>query len=804
MARLIAVALWLLFTPALVAQDVNLTLTVRDVATERPLPFVSVQLTPGSTGGVAGEDGVVALRVKPGLYTLRASYTGYTPFEQRIDITSDVEATLRLEASSAQLETITVTERQDRRTLTRPTMGVERLTAGEIERLPTVLGESDVLKSLQLLPGISSAGEASNGISVRGGTVDQNLLLFDGAPVFTPTHLFGLFTVFTPDAVGTVDLYRGNIPARFGGRIASVLDVQSKAPATERTEIRGGIGLVSSNLSLDTPLGKAKRAGLLVSARGGFNDFVFPLIKRLKNTRSSFGDATVKLRYRLGENNLFTVTGFYSQDFYQVDLLTRIGNLPALSNQYAYLTLNGGVQYIRLLGESLSLVSEVNRAHYDSELRFPQIGGGRVDFGSSIDYWTGRTTLDLTTDAHRAGLGIQVDRYVIAPGALDPGEVSGIKPVNLPTERAGEYSLYVQEEWKASDRLELSGGLRYTLYRQYGPGEIRNYLPGAELVAATLLEATPVGAGEVAAAYGGLEPRFGLSYRFLERTSFKASYARSRQYLQNIYNATTPLPTSRWKVSDANVGPQSAELFSGGITHRTASERYLFQLEAYHRTIDDLLEYKPGADFFLSPAVETDLLRGEGKGYGVEVSARRYGGRISGEVNYAYSRIENRVQGNSASTEINRGNWYPGYFDQPHTLRANLVVDEGRTHELGFNFVVQSNRPYTVPNGFVTLRNTPVPLFLERNNARLPLYHRLDFSWTISNLRQQQRRWTGKWVFTLYNVYGRDNAYNIFFQPRTANTPRVAIFQGSPFAAYRLSIFGAPIVSLSYKFTFLP
>lgn len=796
--------LFLLLPVVAFGQSYELRLRVLDVADDAPLSFVSVQLTPGGVGGQTADDGTITLRANRGSYTLRASYTGYAPFEQEILLREDLEATLRLEATSEQLQTVTVTDAADRMALSRPTMGVERLTASELESIPTVLGERDVLRSLQLLAGVSAAGEASNGVSVRGGTIDQNLILYDGAPVFTPTHLFGLFTVFTPDAVGGVDLYRGNIPARYGGRIASVLDVRSKTPTTERTEIRGGIGLVSSHLSLETPLDRGKKVGLLVSARGGFNDFIFPLVERLRDTESRFADATLKLRYQPGENDFFTLSGFYSQDFYQIDLLSNVGGVPAVANQYAYLTLNGGLEWLHLFNDRLALNVSAHRANYDPELRFPQEDGRRIDFISGIDYTIGRASLQLSGDRHSLTGGLQYDRYALAPGRLDPGGIEGILPVTLEDEVGNELAAFVEEEWKITDRFTVSGGLRYVHYRQLGPGTLRTYREGEVVQDATLLESTEVGDGETLESYSGLEPRLGLNYRLSDLTSLKASYARSRQYLQNIYNASTPVPTSRWKVSDPNVGPQTADLFSVGLSHRTRDENYFLQAEAYYRGIDDLLEYRPGADFFLNPTVETDLVRGRGRSYGIELTARRSTGRVTGELNYAYARVENRVDGSTPQTTINRGEWYPGYFDQPHTFTANVILNEGKTHELGFNLVVQSNRPYTVPNGFVTLGDVPVPLFLERNNDRLPLYHRLDFSWTIHNFRREKRRWTGDWVFTIYNVYGRDNAYNIYFQPRDASTPPLGIFSGSPFAAYRLAIFGAPIISLAYKFTFLP
>ena len=799
MRFLVLLLLFLLGTCAF-AQDKQLTLTAIDRTTEEPLPFVSVQLTPGGASGTTDDAGKLALRLKAGRYTVRASYTGYAAYEKELLVNEDRSFTLRLERTATNLETVVVTDQDDRRALDRPQMGVVRVTAKELESIPAVLGERDVLRSLQLLPGVTSAGEASNGISVRGGTIDQNLLLLDGAPVFTPTHLFGLFTVFTPDAVGGVDLYRGNIPARYGGRVSSVLNVRTKVPSAKKTVVKGGIGLVSSSLGIETPLGD--KLNLLLAGRGGFNDFAFSFVDRLKGTKSRFGDITLKLRYRPTERDLVTLSGFYAGDFYEVDLLPTVGGLPATTNQYAYLTLNGGVEWTRLLNDNYALRAQLTNAHFAPELRFPQPDGGLITSASGIDQQTLRLGLVREESAkHAWSVGLEGNRYLLAPGALDPGSNTSIQSVILAEERGEEFAAYAEDEWSLSERLTLGAGLRYVRYRQRGPGERRIYVAGEEMADRNLIATEFVEKGSLSS-YAGLEPRFGLSYQLTVNTSFKASYARSRQYLQNIYNATTPLPTSRWKVADNNVGPQTADLVSAGLSHVTPNGNFSFRFESYHRWLTDLLEYKPGADFFLNPTVETDLLRGKGRAYGVELSAASRTGRITGEVNYAYARVENRVAGSDFRTRINRGDWYPGYFDQPHTFSANLTLDEGKTHELGFNLVVQSNRPYTVPNGFVEINGTDVPLFLERNNDRLPLYHRLDFSWTIHNIKRTKKRWTGDWVFTMYNVYGRNNAYNIFFQPRDANTPPLLEFSGSPFAAYRLSIFGAPIISLAYKFTF--
>jgi outer membrane receptor protein involved in Fe transport len=351
---------------------------------------------------------------------------------------------------------------------------------------------------------------------------------------------------------------------------------------------------------------------------------------------------------------------------------------------------------------------------------------------------------------HAWTCGVQADRYKIAPGILDPGTSTNAIRTELEDEQGRELAAFVEDEWKVSDRFTVGAGLRFVSYQRLGAGQQRQYLEGEELTDRNRTETVLVGKGGGLFGYSGFEPRLGLNYELTPNTSLKASYARSRQYLQNIFNATTPLPTSHWKVADNNVVPQTAELVSAGLSHVTPNGDFPFRMEGYYRWLTDLLEYKPGADFFLNQAVETDLLRGEGRAYGLELTATSRTGRLTGELNYAYARVENRVEGNSFNTRINRGEWYPGYFDQPHTFSANMTLDEGKTHELGFNLVIQSNRPYTVPNGFVEVNGADVPLFLERNNDRLPVYHRLDFSWTDSQLQAHQARLD--WRLDIYRI----------------------------------------------------
>ena len=795
------VILCLLTAPVFGQRDHTVRILVTDSLTNQSLPYVNVQVANSAQGGMTDEDGRYSFVTPSGNLTLLVSSVGYGGYRSRISVRGPVDLTVRLVPTASTLETVTVSSNSAAERLTRPVMGVKQLNIREIEILPVALGEVDVFRGLQLVSGVNSAGEASNGLSVRGGTVDQNLVLLDGAPIFTPTHLFGLFSVFTPDAVGSVDLYRANVPAQFGGRIASVVDVRTRNPDSDQLKLQGGIGLVSSRLSMETPVTADKRLKALVSARVGLNDFIFRAFDRLKNTRSKFGDATLKLRYQADARNSFTLSGFYSRDFYELDLINRFAGVTARTNQYDYSTINGTLEWLRLLGDRANLLTQLVRSDHRPLIRFPEIeGSNTIRYRSAITYHGLSSKLRFgNPTGHRLLAGVQVAHYALQPGSLLPGSSDNVSAVDLDREQATEFSGFIEDEWKAGEDLTVSAGLRYTQYVQWGPGVQRSY-PEGELLPGGYSSLTEYSAGSVLQSYGGWEPRLGLSYQLAPTLSLKAAYALNRQYLQNIFNSTTPLPTSRWKVSDNNILPQRSHLFSLGL-YKLLGEGYEMNVEGYYRDIANLLEYKPGAEFFLEAEVETDLLQGNGKAYGAELTLRKTGGNLRGEINYTYARAFNQVNGNSLTTTINQGDWYRGYFDQPHTLNSYFTFDDGRTHRVSLNLTVQSNRPYSIPNGYLPVGNLTVPIFLERNNARLPLYHRLDLSWTIHNPSMRRRRWVGDWTVTVYNLYGRKNAYNVYYQPRDSGE-NAEVFGSSPLASYQLTIFGAPIFSISYSFRF--
>ncbi|PHI19207.1 hypothetical protein CEQ90_14180 [Lewinellaceae bacterium SD302] len=789
----------------LAQEEFTVSFFVVDQLSNEPLEFVNILLLPGGQGQTTDEKGKAYFQLTEGRLNYKISYLGYQTQEKSIYLERDLKIDVILEGDNARLETILVTGESDREILANPEMGVQSIGSGELKRLPAVLGEVDVLKGLQLVSGVNAAGEASNGVSVRGGTIDQNLTLLDGAPVFTPTHVFGLFSVFTPDAVGSVDLFRANIPAEYGGRIASVIDVRSRNPTSDQLKLSGGIGLVSSYLTVETPLTKNKKLKLLAGSRVGLNDFLFSFVERLKRTKSRFADGTLKLRYQASETSIFTLSGFYSYDFYQLELINSLANINSSSNQYRYQTLNGSLEWLRLRPDGKGdWRTRLINANYQPELLFPEVQSPvTVNYRSRVRQQGLKSRISREIGKHRLKYGLEALLYSIEPGELDPAGSSTINPLTLPVERGAEAAAFVEIRWQFGDRLNVQTGLRYAHYAQLGPSEQRVYQPGEELSSGNLVSNTEESG--ILQDYGGLEPRLGISYQLNERNSLKLAYAESRQYLQQAFNATTPLPTSRFKVADNNILPQTGRLLSLGWAGVLSPGRYRATAETYYRRVNNILEYKPGADLFLETDVETQLLQGKSRAYGIELSVEKISGKLTGKINYTYSRAFNLVKGPSFSTSVNEGNEYPGYYDQPHVLNANLTLNKGRTHELGFNFVLRSNRPYTVPNGFIEINELPIPLFFERNNDRLPTYHRLDFSWTIHNFKREKRKWTGDWIMTIYNVYGRNNAENIYFGPKNTGPGLAnALFSGSPLGSYQLSIFANPVISLAYRFTFNP
>ena len=780
-------------------QDFDLTIKLKNSLTNEPLPNANIFIMPCSCGGASNENGELTIKLKQGEYTVRTSYVGFNENLQNIVLEEDTILEVFLEEENEVLSEVVVRAKKRNELLESPQMGVLQLNAQEIKKMPAALGEFDVLRSVTLMPGVNNSGEISNGISVRGGSLDQNLLLYDYAPVFNPTHLFGLFSVFTPDALSSVDIYRANIPARYGGRSTSVLDIKVRNPYVDKFKLSGGVGLVSSRLTVETPLVKDKLM-VMAGIRAGLSDFLLPIFsERLKNTKARFYDSTIKLLYLPSEKDQISFTGFYSKDFYQLDLITKVENINAENNQYDFKTLNGTLNWSHTFNEKVSLKTIFVASNYSPKNIFPELENtNEIEYKSGIHYLSLISEVSKkVSDKLDYYTGVQLNNYKINPGELDPGLSNGVLPVNLLEENSYELSGYANANWKPKRNLTLSAGLRYNYFQFNGPYVLNNYDEAGEVV----IESNFIEKGKKVKSYNNLEPRLGVNFKIDESTSVKASYANANQYLQNVYNSTTPLPTSRWKTSDSFIKPQSSNAYGLGVYKDLKNNEIEVGVEGYFRSSKNNLTYRPGADFFLAESIEQSVAQVEGKAYGVELSFKKKVGNVNGWLNYTWSRSLLRSDEENLSNRINNNNWFSSDFDRPHIINASVNIIADKYNTVSFNFTGQTGRPYTIANGVFEFEDINVPIFLERNNDRLPTYHRLDFSWKVSYSKKKNPRWVGDWTFTVYNVYGRKNAYSRFYSQRDGNLDK-DFFGGFPLGSYQLEVSNSPILALTYNFTF--
>jgi hypothetical protein len=781
------------------AQEYTLAFEVIAEDTGNPLQDAQIAIMPCNCGGVTNDAGRLSLELPEDTYSINVSFIGYKDDVRTLVLNKRTALVVKLAAAEEQLSEVIVRAKRRLDNVETPQMGALQINAQTLKKLPAAVGEFDVLRGMTLVAGVNNAGEVSNGLSVRGGSLDQNLLLYDYAPVFNPTHLFGLFSVFTPDMISTVDLYRANIPSRYGGRITSVLDVKVKNPYVDKTKFSGGIGLVSSRLNLETPLIKDKLM-LNIGARAGLTGFLIPLLsERLKNTKANFYDSTMKLLYLPTENDQISLTGFYSKDFYQLDLISQIGNINAENNQYDLRTLNGTLNWTHTFGDESNLRNILVYSNYTPKTIFPeQDNDNEIKYTAKINYlsYISEFSKKVNNEFYYFA-GVQANQYKISPGALDPGNGNSIEPVTLETETSYEIGTYANVNWNPTENIALSGGLRFNHFVFVGPFVEATF----DDVSGILVDATIFEKGDGVKTYNSLEPRLGANLKLGENTSLKASYARTNQYLQNIYNTTTPLPTSRWKTADPNIKPQSADTYGFGIYQNLADNEIELGIEGYYRESENNLTYKPGADFFLEEFLERDVVQAKGQAYGVELSFKKPRGKINGWFNYTYSRSLLQSQNKKLADRVNNNKQYASDFDRPHVFNGTINFEGGKWNTLSFNFTAQSGRPYTVANSVFAIDEINVPIFIERNNARLRPYHRLDFSWKIKYGKNPNRKWKGDWTFTIYNLYGRRNPFNLYYQQRQGSVDS-EVFLGSPLGTYELSILNSPLFAVTYNFVF--
>ncbi|MGA0558127.1 TonB-dependent receptor [Larkinella sp. VNQ87] len=765
---------------------------VRETGTNKPIGGATVFIVETRRGTTTDRDGFYNLTVADGSYTLLISHLGYLRQEQKVTVPPNRTLNnLSLSPDTQLLEEVTVKTESPDRNVKKVELGVTQLPIQSIIKMPALMGEVDVMRSLLLLPGVTTVGEGATGLNVRGGSVDQNLVLLDEAPIYNSSHLMGFFSVFNPDAVRDVTLQKGSMPARYGGRTSAVLDVRTKEPDPEKLRLTGGVGLISNRLGVEGPIA-GRKLTFLADARLALNDFLFKAGPTgIRDVKASFYDVTAKLKFLPNERNTVYASGYLSDDrmLFPSDSLLSV-DVSASRTGFDYQTANGSLRWIHTFSDRLSLNLSAVVARYRSATSVPD-SSNEFRLQSELLSRIGKAEFTHQTDRHRWSFGLQVTHYALKPNTLKPGPVSNVQAVELPAEQGLETGLYAEDEIILNEKAALIAGLRYSSFLFLGPIETRTYAPNGPRRPENLLNQEFVGRGAVAQSYGGFEPRLALRWAIRPDRSVKIAYTRTRQYLQLVTNTTAVLPTSRWKMSDTHLRPQIADQVSAGYFQNFRNDTYETSAEVYYRTSQNAIDYRDGAKLLLNPTPETDLIQGRGQAYGVELMVKKNKGFLTGWASYAFTRSFLRIDRPYPGERINNGNWYPANFDKPHAVNLLAIYRPSLTFTFSANYTYSTGRPLTVPYAKARVNNLiTLPVYLDRNQQRIPDYHRLDVSLTWEKSPARKSRYWYSWSFSVYNLYARKNAYSVFYR----------FSSYTPGDANKLSIFGSAIPSLTYNF----
>jgi len=750
---------------------------VTDAEDGEPLTGVTLYFPELEEGAVTDAEGFFELNLPTGAHRLVVQYVGYGENQLALEVYSDDELPITLSKQSIALQEIVVEARAPDANIARVVAGVTQLDVKSIKKLPAFLGEVDLIRGLLLQPGVSTIGEGAAGFNVRGGNIDQNLIMQDEAFLFNSSHALGFFSTFNSDLVSSVKLYKGIMPAQYGGRLASVLDVEMRNGSFEDFRMQGGLSPVSARLSMETPVLKG-RSSLIAGFRGAYSDWILGLIEvpEVQQSAASFYDANLRYTHRLNEVHSLSLSGYSAWDRFRY------------ADEFGFNYRTNSVQGFLRSVFSKTWLSRFSLTYSQYENREEDFSGGDASvLENAVAYLKAKEQLTFTpaSDLSVDG-GLSLIRYWVEPGRVEPASPeSTTLPRQLEQEKGLESAAFLNAEWSPSAAFSLSAGLRFVWYAYLGPHTVFQYSGDGPPTLPAITDTLRYGKGERIASYSSLEPRFSARYRLGPATSLKAGYSRSAQFINQITDAGSPTPTSTWQLSTPTIAPQRSHNFSAGFFQNFRNNQWETSAEIYYRIIDELFDYRDFADLTVNEHLETELLPGEGRAYGLELSVKRTSGRLNGWISYTLSRSELKVQG------VANDAWYPANFDKPHDLTLVLNYQPSKRHTLSLNFNYSSGRPTTGPIGSYTLDNGLKVLdYSARNQLRIPDYHRLDLAYTFGQGYNKNKRFKTSWTVSIYNVYGRRNAFSVFFTQQAFNPPK----------AKRLSVLGGVFPSLTFNF----
>ncbi|MDR3712417.1 MAG: TonB-dependent receptor [Puia sp.] len=747
--------------------------TVRDKKSGETLIGASIVLLGQSRLNVLSNAyGFYSVNATPGDYKMVVSFTGYQPDTVAVSLVRDVVVPVELTAEGAQLQEVVISANRNSNNVTKPLMGVQKLSINEIKDIPVLFGEKDILKTIQLLPGVQSGGDGNSGFYVRGGSIDQNLILLDEATVYNPSHLLGFFSTFNSDALKDVTLYKGAIPAEYGGRLASVLDVKMNDGNSRDYHASGGIGLISSRLNVEGPVGGDDKGSFIVSARRTYADVFLKLSKDTNTNRSSlyFYDINAKANYKLGDNDRIYLSGYFGKDN------LGLGNTFGIDYGNSTATFRWNHIFNSRLFSNTSLI--YSKYNYDIK-----INSGNNDIGITSyirDYHFKEDLQYYANASNKINFGIDVINHTTSPGVISATESSSYNPITVSDKHALETAAYFSHDVSVSEKLNMNYGLRAGLFTVMGPGKFYTYDSSGNAI-----DTASYGSGSIVKNYFNLEPRFSVSYKVTDVSSFKVAYTRTTQNLHLLSNSTSSNPTDVWIPSSNNVKPEIADQVSLGYYRNFEANKYEFSSEVYYRDMQNQIDYKNGAQLIANENVESQLIFGKGRSYGLELFFKKKVGKFNGWVSYTLSRTERQFTG------VNNDSWYPANQDRTHNLSVVAIYKVNKKWTLSADFVYYSGNAVTWPSGKYEVNGQVVFLYTERNAYRMPSYNRLDVGATLQG--KKTKKFDSNWNFSIYNLYGRENPYSISFQQDPGDASKTQAIQ---YALFRW----VPSVTYNFKF----
>lgn len=758
---------------------------ITNPATGENLVGATIFSTQSGTGTVTNDSGFYAMILPVGKHDIVYRSVGTEEKTRVIFLYTDGIVDIGLEERSFSLEEVVIKAKPGDQNIIDVRSGVVSLSVDEVRELPTLLGELDVLKNLASLPGVSTIGEGAGGINVRGGKIDQNLVLFGNTQLFNTSHALGLFSVFNPDVIENFTLYKGSVPAQYGGRTSSVLNVDVKQGDFDQLKLKAGIGAVTGRVLLEGPVWKGKTS-FLVGARASYANWILKMTKQpdIRNSRANFYDLTGKLAHRFNTNNVLSLSYYNSYDFFQY----------SRNFGYRWRTQSTGLEWKSIIRDNFSSHTSAVLGDYQS-LLFEPSGATAFDFQNGQRYVQLKQNFIWNLgDRHLLNFGAEAIRNKNRPDRVDPrGNDSTVMSKQVSRETGRELALYLNDDFEVSPKLALSAGLRFSRFQALGPDRVFRYREGQPITTLNIIDTVSYRKGEVIRSYAGWEPRFSLRYRLGKNSSIKWSYNRMRQYIHLISNTTASTPVDVWQLSTDYIPPQVSNNYSVGFFRNFKENTLESSLEFFYRDIKNLVDYKDFAKLLLNEHLETDLVIGTGKAYGIEVLAKQNEGRLTGWVAYTYSRSLLQVTGPSREATINGGKWYPSSFDKPHDFTLAAKYELSYDVFWGINFTYNTGRPITAIISSYEVDNLVIPHYSERNAYRIPDYYRLDMSLTINGKRLVDRRYRESFTISVYNVLARKNAFSVYYQQQAGK------FIPSP---TKLSVLGTFIPAISYTFSY--